>query len=215
MVGFVLAAIVSGRNDKGHNYEEQFYEIVSIADSYLPIRFKKDIALQTLFYAFAMVEDYYRPKRFRVFERMAARLRLAKSTGLMQVKSQKPLTDGQSVSEAIPIIEAIWDEYLEKSDALYVDGNLKVRSDSYSYVLGPILNLVYCDFSSIYSRYMGSLHFNGQEFFSNARTYVTNLNYVGFDSSIFVDSPPNFSSKEALQRRIDFSNCHSHRQEEY
>lgn len=205
MVAIVAIGLVSG--EKGtFDYEKQFYEIQSMVEDILPRRFRQDIALQSLFYSFAMIEDYYRPKHFRWFERIAARFKLAKTTGIMQVKSNKALSDKDSIYASFPIIEGIWDEYLEKADNLYTQAQLKVTEDSYEYILNRMAHCIASDFPYLHARYMGTTQFKGTQFFWSAYNLIAGLSYIkNYDKIIAVCQKPSFSSEEILLTRIEQS----------
>lgn len=205
MVAIVAIGLVSGKRAT-FDYEKQFFEIRFMAEDLFPKRFQQDIALQSLFYSFAMIEDYYRPKPFRWFERIAARFKLAKTTGVMQVKSGKVLSDSDSIYASFPIIEKIWDEYLEKADNLYTQAQLQVTENSYEYNLRSIAHCIASDFPYLHARYMGTTHFKGAQFFWSAYNLIAGLSYTkNYDKLITVSQKPNFSSGEVLSTRIEQS----------
>ena len=80
--------------------------------SLLPRRFSSDVLLRTVFFTIMAIEDGNRPDFIRSVERMAARFNLAKTTGIMQQMSDKPLSDVDSVKLSIPYIERMWGQYL-------------------------------------------------------------------------------------------------------
>lgn len=205
MVAIVAIGLVSGKRAI-FDYEKQFFEMQSMAESLLPKRFQQDIALQSLFYSFAMIEDYYRPKTFRWFERIAAHFKLAKTTGVMQVKSDRVLSDRDSICASFPIIEKIWDEYLEKADNLYTQAQLQVTENSYEYNLGQMASCVSSDFPYLHARYMGTTRFKGTRFFWSAYNLIAGLSYVkNYEKRITVCQKPNFSDEKLLSIRIEQS----------
>lgn len=206
MVAIVAIGLVSGKKAI-FDYEKQFYDIQRMAEYLLPERFQQDIALQALFYSFAMIEDCYRPKPYRRLERVAARLKLAKTTGIMQVKSDKVLSDKESIIASFPIIEKIWDDYLEKADNLYSVAGLKVSDNSYEYVLNKMADCIKLDFSYLHARYMGTTRFNGRQFFYVAYNLIAGLSYIkNYEKHIVVQQRPDFSSQASLHCRIEQSN---------
>ena len=168
--------------------EKMLFEFERNYYANLPMRFKQDIVLRILLYTIALTENHYRPKRIRNLERLAAKLGLkkfgfVKTTGLMQVKSEKVLTDQESVDEALPIIERIYDEYLQKSNNFMIDPNrpntgvdadrlLLFGPTYYSYDLDIVIDHLRWDLSPIYGRYSGSNLSNPVRFFNSARNFV-------------------------------------------
>lgn len=206
MVAIVAIGLVSGKKAI-FDYEKQFYDIQRMAENLLPERFQQDVALQALFYSFAMIEDCYRPKPYRRLERVAAHLKLAKTTGVMQVKSNKVLSDKESIIASFPIIEKIWDDYLEKADNLYSTAGLKVADNSYEYILNKMADCVKSDFAYLHARYMGTTRFKGRQFFNVAYNLIAGLSYIkNYEKRIIVQQKPNFSSQDSLLRRIERSN---------
>ena len=98
---------------------------------------------------------------------------MAKTTGIMQVKSDHPLTDEESIAAAFPIVEKIWDEFLtaksnqelgpdlKKSEALRADAGIDLRPDGYSYLWPAIQDEVIRCYSSLHLGYMGTINFEG------------------------------------------------------
>lgn len=77
----------------------------------LPVRYKQDILLRALFFSIMAIEDSNRPEGVRMLERVLCRFGFASTTGIMQQKSARPLSDGESASLAAGSIfphEAMW-----------------------------------------------------------------------------------------------------------
>lgn len=124
----------------------------------------------------------------------------------MQVKSNKVLSDRDSIYASFPIVEGIWDEYLEKADNLYTQAQLKVGEDFYEYNLQQIVRCIASDFPYLHARYMGTTQFKGTQFFWSAYNLIAGLSYIkNYDKTIAVCQKPNFSSEEMLLIRIDQS----------
>ena len=66
----------------------------------LPVRYKQDILLRALFFSIMAIEDSNRPEGVRMLERVLCRFGFASTTGIMQQKSARPLSDGESASLA-------------------------------------------------------------------------------------------------------------------
>lgn len=87
-------SLVDTTEAKLFSYEREFGEL-------LPQRFTNDILLRSVFFAIMAIEDVNRPSFIRTIERLAARLNLAKTTGIMQQTCAHPLSDRDSVELAI------------------------------------------------------------------------------------------------------------------
>ena len=172
--------------------EKSLYEIKNLSSTSLSERFKEDIALRVFFYSIALLEDYYRPRSFRRLEYIGHKLHLCKTTGIMQVRSDKPLTDKESIEASFEIIEKIWDEYLLMSPALSVPlrmGDyrhsvtkpciLVYGADCYFYNLDEMMNALRKDMPALYGKYRGSslidttAAFNAAEKFARSQCYET------------------------------------------
>lgn len=75
---------------------------------------------RTLVMAVLIVEDFNRPSPARMFERLAFRLKAAKTLGIMQVKADRVISDAESVSLGIQHL-------LECYDKAVADGKWRVR----------------------------------------------------------------------------------------
>ena len=116
-----------------------------------------------------MIEAYYRPKPIRRLEMLASRMHIAKTTGIMQVKSKETLSDEESVKKAFDIVEGIWDRFLLAVSDERVDGAPIVAQDSdgYEYRLLQMKDCVVSRYRSLHLLYMGSSKFPGaSKFFS-------------------------------------------------
>ncbi len=171
----VVIAVVSTNSDSPVNYEALFYEVDGLAEDKYPQRFLDDHALRALYCSFGMIEAFYRPKRFGFFESLAARYGLAKTTGIMQVKSDRPLTDEESIAAAFPIVEKIWDDFLKEKSSGLVNGKpiVSLSSGGYSYEWEEMGNAVVRNYSALHMRYMGTANFPGStRFCREAFNYV-------------------------------------------
>lgn len=126
----------------------------------LPKRFQEDLLLRSIFYAIMFIEDTNRPSSARILERFLAKFDLAKTTGIMQQKSDKPLTDEESVELAIPYIEKMWNKYL-RSYARSADGTIgpdlfTFSTTAYSYAYQPLAMELSNNFSLLYGDYCGT-----------------------------------------------------------
>ncbi|MDR1088609.1 MAG: hypothetical protein LBL23_05000 [Coriobacteriales bacterium] len=184
----IVSVVSRAGSQARYDFEKQFHEIRRLANGLLPKRFKEDFVLQALFYSFATIEDYYRPSPIRRMERLAHRFGLAETTGIMQVKSSRPLSDKESILASVPIIEDIWDDYLKKSKPVGDLEHFTVKEGSYSYRFGELLNQVRVDFDSIHANYMGTVHFNGVNFFNNASFYIRCQDYISDESEVIVET---------------------------
>lgn len=123
------------------------------------MRFKKDILLRSVFFAIMAIEDGNRPKFFRAIERMMAHFGLAKTTGIMQQKSNRPLTDEESVKLAVTYIQAMWDHFLEEF-ARSSEGEsgraLLICETYYCYDYAALRKSIRSHFSALYGDYCGT-----------------------------------------------------------
>lgn len=211
---FVVVALgfLSTANDKGEiDCERLFYKIDNLAREKYPERFKQDHVLRALYCAFGMIEAYYRPKPVRALERLFFFLPCVKTTGIMQVKADRALTDEESIGLAFPMVEMIWDEFLsakwaqaeEVADAFESDETPEypfvLTGGGYSYRLRQMTDLVTGNFPSLHLRYMGTSKFEaGQAFFRAAVDCVIRQLYQPGDIIVKVES----SSFEDLRRSI-------------
>lgn len=60
------------------------------------------------------IEDYNRPAHIRAIERMAFPFGLSKTTGIMQQRCDRALSDEESVKLAVEYVSTMWDSYLRK-----------------------------------------------------------------------------------------------------
>lgn len=134
------------------SYEREFGEL-------LPSRFKSDILLRSVFFAIMAIEDGNRPAFFRAAERIAARLDLAKTTGIMQQSSDVPLSDTDSVKLAIPYVEKMWNHYLAEyaRSAEGVGGEaFRIYSGYYTYDYCALAQSISSHFGPFYGDYCGT-----------------------------------------------------------
>lgn len=60
------------------------------------------------------IEDYNRPAHVRAIERIAFPFGLSKTTGIMQQRCDRALSDEESVKLAVEYVSTMWDSYLRK-----------------------------------------------------------------------------------------------------
>lgn len=127
--------------------------------SLLPARFTEDYLLEAFLYSVMLIEDSNRPRWVRVLERTLFFTGLVKTTGIMQVKSARCLSDDESVVCAAMLIQDIWDEYL-RSVAM---GNkacdypiVSFCATAYRYSYASLKSDVLSSSTSLYGRYCGT-----------------------------------------------------------
>lgn len=181
-------------------YEKRLFEIEKLCQDALPPRFHEDVALKLIFYSFALVEDANRPKVARAMERVAHKVGYKKfgwgaTTGIMQVKSDRVLTDEESVRLACDIVEQIYDDYLRTSNRLAIDvGSFFQASDTmlsfyrrgYSYSLSAMYFVLADDISSLYGRYCGTYSLDLRRYFEFAWRFVAPRSGLYGDGSVVV-----------------------------
>jgi hypothetical protein len=79
--------------------------------------FKNDKFLKTIFFSIMITEDVNRPPIFRLFERLLFFTGMIKTTGIMQVTSNKMLTDKESIILAEKIILNSYKKHFNTHDS--------------------------------------------------------------------------------------------------
>lgn len=164
--------------------EKKLFSIDKLCREKLPVRYREDVVLRIFFYAIALIEDTYRPKSFRRIENalLCVKLkRFVKTAGIMQVPTEKPLTDEQSVEIAFDKVSKIYDEHLIQSmsfaintseNASYWSPELSFYEHGYSYNFYAMLNSIESDFGILYGKYCGSFEMEVASFFVEAKGFV-------------------------------------------
>lgn len=145
-------SLVDTTEVKLFSYEREFGEL-------LPQRFTNDILLRSVFFAIMAIEDGNRPSFIRTIERLAARLNLAKTTGIMQQTCAHPLSDRDSVELAIPFLERMWDRYLAeyaRSTEGIGDKAIRIYSNYYTYDYQRLSRSICSHFGPFYGDYCGT-----------------------------------------------------------
>lgn len=158
----------AGRADSIDTSEKKLYSYVRQYGSLLPERFDADVLLRSAFYAIMAIEDYNRPARIRVIERMAFPFGLSKTTGIMQQRCDRALSDEESVKLAVEYVSTMWDSYLRKfaRSRKAVRGPhtaLEFGTNWYRYDYESLRGVLVTSFSELYGDYSGTrvLHANG------------------------------------------------------
>ena len=139
--------------------ERKLFRYLREYDDLLPEKYHSDILLKAFFYTVMLVEDSNRPAWFRNIERIGFRIGIAKTTGIMQVKSEKALSDQESVALSIPIIEDIWNSFLtggvRQSNQCF-SPTISFSSQWYRYRYKELRDVAICKCGLLYGRYCGS-----------------------------------------------------------
>lgn len=147
----------------------------------LPVRYKQDILLRVLFFSIMAIEDSNRPEGVRMLERVLCRFGFASTTGIMQQKSARPLSDGESASLAAEYICGMWDGYLKafaKSDTATGDkGRICFTGQYYSYDFKTIRNSIEENFSLLYGDYCATRLLHANFVFREVLAYELRNNY--------------------------------------
>lgn len=147
----------------------------------LPVRYKQDILLRALFFSIMAIEDSNRPEGVRMLERVLCRFGFASTTGIMQQKSARPLSDGESASLAAEYICGMWDGYLKafaKSDTATGDkGRICFTGQYYSYDFKTIRNSIEENFSLLYGDYCATRLLHANFVFREVLAYELRNNY--------------------------------------
>lgn len=134
--------------------EELIFRYKQKFEHLLPTRYSEDPLLSAFLFSIMIIEDRNRPALIRTIERAVSRFGLANTTGIMQQKSRRALSDVDSVRQAIPTIEAIWDSFL-KQYAKQTGGILFTRT-WYSYDYEQLCHHFKESFSYMYGLYCGT-----------------------------------------------------------
>ena len=146
----------------------------------LPQRFSNDLLLRSVFFAIMAIEDGNRPEFIRTIERMAAHFHLAKTTGIMQQKSNAPLSDVDSVKIAIPYIERMWDQFLVEfgRSAEGAGGDaLRIFMDYYTYDYWTLSRAIRNHFAPFYGDYCGTRLLNANRVFCDVLEFEERQRY--------------------------------------
>lgn len=147
----------------------------------LPQRFQSDILLRCVFFSIMAIEDGNRPRLYRFVENVAARLGLAKTTGIMQQRGGKPLTDEESVIRAIPYVEDMWDRFLlefaRSSEGSQVHLKLQISAAYYEYDYQALSISLIRHFGKLYGDYCGTRCLNADQVIRDVLTFEENERY--------------------------------------
>lgn len=158
----------AGRADSIDTSEKKLCSYVRQYGSLLPERFDADVLLRSVFYAIMAIEDYNRPAHIRAIERMTFPFGLSKTTGIMQQRCDRALSDEESVKLAVEYVSTMWDSYLRKfaRSRKAVRGPhtaLEFGTNWYRYDYESLRGVLTTSFSELYGDYSGTrvLHANG------------------------------------------------------
>lgn len=161
--------------------EKQLFTYERSYGSLLPKRYKDDVLLRAIFFSIMAIEDSNRPSGYRALERLLCKLGHAKTTGIMQQKSNRPLTDEESVQLATRYIEDMWDKYLSNySRYSYGNGSADVFSfghNWYRYRYEDLASLLCDTFSSLYGDYCGTRELRTNFVFKRVLSFVERNHY--------------------------------------
>lgn len=160
--------------------------------------------LQVVIYSIMLCEDYNRPFYVRKLENLAFKFHLSKTTGIMKTESKAPLSDEESVREALPIIEEIWGDFLLKRCRRIETNKTKLGNDSSEqeinldqdglilsddgccYSFSSLSHIVAEHFPSIYSRYVGTQLISTEPFFEASRNFIIKEEYLDHNDLICI-----------------------------
>lgn len=139
--------------------ERKLYKFIREYGDMLPERFSSDLLLRAFFFTVMLIEDSNRPNWFRMVERAGFRFGIVKTTGIMQVKSQKVLTDRESVAASLPIIERIWNDFLVDAAHQHYDVSptISFSSSWYRYRYKELQEMAIQKGGLLYGRYCGTV----------------------------------------------------------
>lgn len=143
--------------------EERLYKYLRKYDNLLSTRYQSDLLLKAFFYTVLTIEDSNRPSWFRRLERLFFWTGKVKTTGIMQVKENRKLTDEESVHLGAEIVEEIWNNFLydvaehNSNDSLPM---LMFSSEYYGYDYSSMKDALLSNGSKLYGRYCGTLSYD-------------------------------------------------------
>ena len=143
-------------------------------------RYSQDPLLRTVFFTIMAIEDCNRPEAWRFVERIACSLGVAKTTGIMQQRSDDPLSDEVSVLLAGEYVEKMWDRYLEtyaKSVRCGVGIHFVVGNGWYEYDYSLLADTLEKTFGSFYGDYCGTRLLDADMVFHQVRRFEERNHY--------------------------------------
>lgn len=184
---------------------------------YLPARFDKDILLRSLFFSIMAIEDSNRPKGMRFFERLLSAVGISKTTGVMQQKSDGPLSDIESVKLAIPFVEKMWDSYLvsyaRSVECGYKPSVFCFSRSYYEYSYPELSDSICLHFSALYGDYCGTRMLKANYvyrsvlMFQEAQRYGMRPKSVSYDGDLFPREASWFSGEPVYWNDTDSVAC--------
>lgn len=171
------------RSSKSSLAERQLFAIDKLCRKSTPERYRQDVALRILFYMFALIEDTYRPSWIRRAERIAYRIlpfKKPRTFGLMQVPSDHPLSDEESIARAYTTVSDIYDAFIETNqefaiDPMGEDGRVPCIAffhGGYIYELSDMLSALETHAASLYGKYCGTYLLDIYSYFDAAEAFV-------------------------------------------
>lgn len=185
--------------------EMKLYEYVRKYDHLLPERYHSDVLLKVLFYTVLTLEDSNRPSWFRTIERLFFWTGRVKTTGIMQVKSDRILSDEDSILLGSELIERIWNQFIVDFARTNVDRINPVfmfSSSYYSYEYASLKQGVIAQSSKLYGKYCGTASYNICEVLRSTALFFENYHSYYPPRNVRVHSCLFQKSAELLPNRI-------------
>lgn len=188
---YASAVFSSDKSGISQKTERWLFSHLRRYDSLLPDSYKRDELLRALLYTIMYIEDSNRPKWFRLFERAFFWTGRVKSTGIMQVRSRKALSDQESVELAIPKVKTIWESFVvqvAKSNAGSFYPLVSFTGNWYRYNYELMRSEAAQSTSYLYGKYCGTFSLDvGKIFLDISKTLaMADNDYRKFD--VFVRS---------------------------
>lgn len=183
----------------------------------LPLVYKQDPLLWDVFFSIMVIEDFNRPKHFRFFERLASRIGISKTTGIMQQRGDRPLTDEESVCLAAPYVIEMWRRFLRmyarSSESTLTADSFRFSNNWYRYDYKTLARVLEDSFGSLYGDYCGTRLLNASGIFHEVRLFNERNNYnlhcdhVTSSGSLFPQEISWLSSNEAYWETTNKIRC--------
>lgn len=171
--------------------EKKIFSYIRKFDRLLPENFDQDPLLRSLFYTIMLIEDSNRPKWFRTLEHHLFWTKKVRSTGIMQVRSQKNLSDEESVELAIPIVQDLWNSFIQqtaKSEGGRYYPAVSFSQTWYKYDFDRMRGLATHSVNRIYGHYCGTFTLNAGKTFSAVSGFFQTTDPDRCSSPVYVES---------------------------
>lgn len=164
--------------------------------SLLQPRYLQDPVLRAVFFAVMLAEDFNRGPVWRGIERALAHVGLAKTTGIMQVTSDRVLSDEASVLLAQDIVSELWDDAIstrmqqhQEMFGLELPPIQATGPTAYVFSYNGMVDFARYNLSDLYLQYSGNRFEDLDDFFETSLDAETEHLAHGVDFQVRVQLP--------------------------